>query len=56
MKKTYIQPNTQLVIVNTVGMIATSETVGFGSAIGSSETVNADGRRGGNVWEDDEDF
>ncbi len=52
MKKTYIQPGTQLVIIKTVNMIATS--IVYGTAIGGDETVNSDGRRGGNVWEDEE--
>lgn len=52
MKKQYINPSTLIVNVQLQGMLCES------IAINSDTTVNAGsalGRRGGSVWDDDED-
>ena len=55
MKKTYIQPNLQVVIVNTEHMVA--ESLLFGStSINSEEDVMVKGESSSpryNVWDDD---
>ena len=57
MKKTYMIPATIVMKVETTQMIATSVD-GFNGSLGStgSDGSNALGRRGGNVWDDDEEF
>ena len=50
MKKTYINPTTQVVSVELVQMIA--ESMGFGASVTSAS--GAESRRGG-VWDDDEE-
>ena len=51
MKKIYQNPETTIVKVQTTQMIAVSTQM-----YGENATGDAMGRRGGNVWDDDEDF
>lgn len=58
MKKTYIQPITNLVKISTVKMIAGSGRLsGDGVDMRISDTEassDADSRRGGSIWDDEE--
>ena len=51
MKKIYKNPTTEIVVVETVQMIA--ESLRFGANVNSA--INAEGRRDRNDW-DDEDY
>jgi hypothetical protein len=55
MKKTYQIPATKIVNIQTVKMIATS---GFDQALGGEggSGSNALGRRGGSIWDDEEEY
>ena len=58
MKKTYIQPITNTVKISTVKMIAGSGTMsgdGLNMRISNTEaSYDAESRRGGSMWDDEE--
>ena len=58
MKKTYIQPITNTVGISTTKMIAASGTMsgdGLNMRISNTEaSADADSRRGGSMWDDEE--
>ena len=53
MKKIYQNPEIKIVKVQTAQMIAASEQRGFGDSVESAS--GADSRRGGSLWDDEDD-
>lgn len=53
MKKTYQSPITKVMNVKLQQMIAGSEQLGFGEKV--STAAGADSRRGGAIWDDDDE-
>ena len=52
MKKTYMIPATTVLKIDTVHMIASSETVRFGGSYNEGTVIQS--RRGGSFWDDEE--
>lgn len=55
MKKTYINPTIQIVKIQTVQMLASSEQVGLRGDYNSG-TVTIASREGRGFWDDDEEY